>query len=39
LMQSRNFLPKPYSIYKLAQLIRKCLDEPAQVIAGTEFIS
>jgi len=23
LMQSRNFLPKPYSIYKLAQLIRK----------------
>jgi len=31
LMQSRNFLPKPYSIYKLAQLIRKCLDEPATV--------
>lgn len=28
LMQSRNFLPKPYSIYKLAQLVRKCLDEP-----------
>jgi two-component system cell cycle sensor histidine kinase/response regulator CckA len=30
LMQSRNFLPKPYSVYQLAQLIRKCLDEPVQ---------
>jgi two-component system, cell cycle sensor histidine kinase and response regulator CckA len=34
LLQSRNFLPKPYSIYKLAQLIRKCLDEPVQTKAG-----
>jgi PAS domain S-box-containing protein len=28
LLESRNFLPKPYSIGKLAQLVRECLDAP-----------
>ena len=26
----RNFLPKPYSIGKLAQFVRECLDAPAR---------
>jgi len=26
LLQGRNFLPKPYSIGKLAQFVRECLD-------------
>jgi DNA-binding NtrC family response regulator len=26
LLEARNFLPKPYSIGKLAQFVRKCLD-------------
>ncbi|MSU56961.1 MAG: response regulator [Pedosphaera sp.] len=30
LMEGRNFLPKPYSIGKLAQFVRQCLDTPAQ---------
>ena len=30
LMEGRNFLPKPYSISKLAQFVRQCLDAPAQ---------
>ncbi len=29
LLQKRNFLPKPYSINKLAQCVRECLDKPA----------
>jgi CheY-like chemotaxis protein len=29
LLQKRNFLPKPYSINKLAQFVRECLDKPA----------
>jgi len=29
LLQQRNFLPKPYSIGKLAQFVRECLDAPA----------
>jgi CheY-like chemotaxis protein len=28
LLQQRNFLPKPYSIGKLAQFVRECLDAP-----------
>jgi DNA-binding NtrC family response regulator len=28
LLQGRNFLPKPYSIGKLAQFVRECLDAP-----------
>lgn len=28
LLQGRNFLPKPYSIGKLAQKVRECLDAP-----------
>jgi len=28
-LQRRNFLPKPYSINKLAQFVRECLDAPA----------
>lgn len=28
LMEGRNFLPKPYSIGKLAQFVRQCLDAP-----------
>ena len=28
LMEGRNFLPKPYSIGKLAQFVRECLDAP-----------
>jgi len=28
LLEGRNFLPKPYSIGKLAQFVRKCLDSP-----------
>ena len=28
LMERRNFLPKPYSIGKLAQVVRECLDAP-----------
>ena len=30
LLQGRNFLPKPYSIGKLAQFVRECLDTSAQ---------
>jgi CheY-like chemotaxis protein len=30
LLESRNFLPKPYSIGKLAQFVRECLDAPAK---------
>jgi CheY-like chemotaxis protein len=30
LMEGRNFLPKPYSIGKLAQFVRQCLDTPAK---------
>jgi len=30
IVQGRNFLPKPYSIGKLAQFVRECLDAPAQ---------
>jgi CheY-like chemotaxis protein len=30
LIEGRNFLPKPYSIGKLAQFVRECLDAPAQ---------
>jgi two-component system cell cycle sensor histidine kinase/response regulator CckA len=28
LLERRNFLPKPYSINKLAQFVRECLDTP-----------
>jgi len=28
LLERRNFLPKPYSISKLAQFVRECLDAP-----------
>jgi CheY-like chemotaxis protein len=28
LLEGRNFLPKPYSIGKLAQFVRECLDTP-----------
>ena len=28
LLERRNFLPKPYSIGKLAQVVRECLDAP-----------
>ena len=28
LLEGRNFLPKPYSIGKLAQFVRQCLDAP-----------
>ena len=30
LLEARNFLPKPYSIGKLAQVVRECLDAPAK---------
>jgi CheY-like chemotaxis protein len=30
LLAGRNFLPKPYSIGKLAQFVRECLDAPPQ---------
>jgi two-component system, cell cycle sensor histidine kinase and response regulator CckA len=30
LLEGRNFLPKPYSIGKLAQVVRECLDGPAK---------
>jgi PAS domain S-box-containing protein len=30
LLQGRNFLPKPYSVGKLAQFVRECLDAPLQ---------
>ena len=29
LLEGRNFLPKPYSIGKLAQFVRQVLDQPA----------
>jgi len=29
LLKGRNFLPKPYSIGKLAQFVRECLDSPS----------
>ncbi len=29
LLEGRNFLPKPYSISKLTQFVRECLDTPA----------
>lgn len=28
ILENRNFLPKPYSINKLAQIVRECLDVP-----------
>lgn len=31
LLQGRNFLPKPYSIGKLAQFVRECLDVPSKL--------
>jgi CheY-like chemotaxis protein len=30
LLEGRNFLPKPYSIGKLAQFVRSCLDAPVK---------
>ena len=30
LLEGRNFLPKPYSIGKLAQFVRECLDVPVK---------
>ena len=30
LLEGRNFLPKPYSIGKLAQFVRECLDTPSK---------
>jgi len=30
LLEGRNFLPKPYSIGKLAQFVRECLDSPSK---------
>jgi CheY-like chemotaxis protein len=30
LLEGRDFLPKPYSVGKLAQLVRQCLDAPAR---------
>jgi two-component system cell cycle sensor histidine kinase/response regulator CckA len=30
LLEGRNFLPKPYSIGKLAQFVRNCLDAPTK---------
>jgi PAS domain S-box-containing protein len=30
LIEGRNFLPKPYSIGKLAQFVRECLDAPVE---------
>ena len=30
LLEGRNFLPKPYSVGQLAQLVRECLDNPAK---------
>ena len=31
LLQGRNFLPKPFSIGKLAQFVRECLDVPSKL--------
>jgi two-component system cell cycle sensor histidine kinase/response regulator CckA len=31
LLERRNFLPKPYSVGKLAQFVRECLDAPSRV--------
>jgi len=30
LLKGRNFLPKPFSVGKLAQMVRTCLDSPAK---------
>ena len=30
LLEGRNFLPKPYSVGKLAQFVRQCLDAPVK---------
>jgi len=30
LLEGRNFLPKPYSVGKLAQFVRQCLDAPTR---------
>jgi two-component system cell cycle sensor histidine kinase/response regulator CckA len=30
LLEGRNFLPKPYSVGKLAQFVRECLDAPSK---------
>jgi len=30
LLEDRNFLPKPYSVGKLTQFVRECLDAPSQ---------
>jgi two-component system, cell cycle sensor histidine kinase and response regulator CckA len=34
LLERRNFLPKPYSIGKLAQFVRECLDQPGRQNGG-----
>ena len=34
LLAGRNFLPKPYSVNKLAQFVRECLDAPAPKANG-----
>ena len=31
LMEGRNFLPKPYSLAKLAKFVRECLEAPVQI--------
>jgi len=36
-LESPNFLPKPYSISKLAQFVRECLDAPAKTLCHTEI--
>jgi CheY-like chemotaxis protein len=38
LLQGRNFLPKPYSVGKLAQFVRECLDATVkQIKQGSKF--
>jgi two-component system cell cycle sensor histidine kinase/response regulator CckA len=36
-LESPNFLPKPYSISKLAQFVRECLDAPAKTLYRNEI--
>jgi CheY-like chemotaxis protein len=38
LMERRNFLPKPYSIGKLAQFVRECLDAPAKINGSAQEV-
>jgi PAS domain S-box-containing protein len=38
LMELRNFLPKPYSIGKLAQFVRECLDAPAKINGSAQEV-